>query len=131
LQVAVLHGLVADLSDHQLTLEEVLSMHLTEACMLDIATMSHPLSALTASLEAYMELRTLGSGEQLFNVEDASDGIYIVLSGRLVSILGFVSFPGCAPLSCLHQTCIQATPRSYSGLLIFSDDIFPAEQSFK
>jgi hypothetical protein len=91
LQIAVLHGLVADLSDHPLTLEEVLRMHLTEASMLDIATTAHPLAALTASLEGYMELRTLEAGTLLFNAGDPADGIYVVLAGRLVSIVGFTT----------------------------------------
>ena len=100
LQIAVLHGLVADLSEQSLTLEDVLKMHLSEAAMLDICTANHPLPKLLGALESYMQERTLDAGAALFERGDAADAIYIVLSGSLVSVMDFTNFAECASPVC-------------------------------
>jgi hypothetical protein len=89
-QVAVLHGLVQDLSEQVLSLSEVLHMHLSAA------TMSGQLAQMP-KLESYMTKHTLVEGRVLFDRGDAADSIYIVLSGSLVSVIDFLQFNECAP----------------------------------
>ena len=99
-----MHGLVEDLSAQVLTLRDVLEMHLTEADMLECCTAAVPLEDTVTALQSYMKEQTFAEGTAVFNVGDAAEAIYIVLSGSLVSKMDFVSIHECAlqafPLCC-------------------------------
>lgn len=106
----MLHGLVEDLSQQELTLEDMLKMHLTESAMLGSVTADRPLSELIATMQSFLEERTLAEGSVLFDVGDDADGIFIVLSGSVVSMMDFLRFDECAPAAvpvCAQRPCLS------------------------
>ena len=116
LQVAVLHGLVDDLSKQVLTMEDVLRMHLSDTLLLHPAT-GPPLAEHVATLESYMTQHTFQEGEVLFERGDAADAIFVVLSGSVVSVIDFAAADRWALFRSARSffACAaeQLTPRCY------------------
>lgn len=107
MQVATVSGLVEDLANRTITLEDVISMNLQDSMTLDAATSRKPMHAIVKKLGAYLESRAFSAGDVLFDFGDNADSIIMVLSGSIVTVLDFLSYTEYVISPSIVHTCVQ------------------------
>jgi hypothetical protein len=99
MQVATVSGLLEDLANKTISLEDVISMNLADKFALEAATSRKSMTAIVKRLGNYLDQMTFTAGEVLYDFGDDAETILMVLSGSLVTVLDFLSNTECAPLS--------------------------------
>lgn len=85
-------GLVADLANRTISLEDVISMNLADTLTLEAATSRKPMPAIVKKLGSYLEQVPFTAGDVLFDFGDEADTILMLLAGSLVTVLDFLSY---------------------------------------
>lgn len=98
MQVATVSGLVEDLANRTITLEDVISMNLHDTLALEAATSRNSMPAIVKKLGSYLDQTPFTAGDILFDFGDNAETIVMVLSGSLVTVLDFLSYTECVAL---------------------------------
>jgi hypothetical protein len=96
-RIALLSGLLDDLSTQVLALGDVLRMHLDPTFMESVAAAGKSAADLVARMESYMTRRLYRAGSMLFDRGELADMVYVILSGSVVSVFDFKDISGCVP----------------------------------
>lgn len=104
MQVAMLSGLLDDLSAAALVLPDVLSMHLEGPMLAALAGAS--VEELCGRLESYMTRVRFKRGVVLFEHGDPSDTMFIVLAGTVASVFDLLQFCECGPSPSPARPCL-------------------------
>lgn len=84
-------GLMDDPLEQKLSLVDVLRMHIDPALLAAISSAGGCIDKTVSRLESYMKRALHRRGTVLFDIGDASDTLYIVLSGGVASVFDHIS----------------------------------------
>jgi hypothetical protein len=96
-------GLVTDLSEQTITLDDLILMNLHDSHTLAAATSRKSLPSVVKQLSKYLTEVKFVAGDIMFEFGDAPEHILLVLRGSLVSVLDFLSYTECASTACMQR----------------------------